>query len=88
VVQIRQRVDHKRTFFYLEQLILAANAQHKAIDIQALKDGMDFFFAERAPALQFADWLCSVVPQRLTKSKKLVSVDNHSNITNDQMTLR
>jgi nonsense-mediated mRNA decay protein 3 len=88
VVQIRQRVDHKRTFFYLEQLILAANAQHKAIDIQALKDGMDFFFAERAPALQFADWLGSVVPQRLTKSKKLVSVDNHSNITNDQMTLR
>ncbi|KAG5192653.1 NMD3 family-domain-containing protein [Tribonema minus] len=88
VVQVRQRVDHKRTFFYLEQLILAANAQHRAVDIRSLKDGMDFFFAERAHALQFADWLAGVVPQRSTKSKKLVSVDNHSNISNEQLSLR
>lgn len=88
VVQVRQRVDHKRTFFYLEQLILKANAQKKTIDIQVVKDGMDFFFAERTYAHQFAEWLSGVVPQKLSKSRKLISMDNHSNVSSDQMTLR
>jgi nonsense-mediated mRNA decay protein 3 len=35
VVQIRQRVDHKRTFFYLEQLILKHNAHVNALSVQA-----------------------------------------------------
>lgn len=34
VVQVRQRVDHKRTFFYLEQLILKHSAHLQCINIQ------------------------------------------------------
>lgn len=34
VVQVRQRVDHKRTFFYLEQLILKHNAHTQCSNIQ------------------------------------------------------
>ena len=34
VVQVRQRVDHKRTFFYLEQLILKHAAHGQCINIQ------------------------------------------------------
>lgn len=34
VVQVRQRVDHKRTFFYLEQLILKHSAHTQCISIQ------------------------------------------------------
>jgi nonsense-mediated mRNA decay protein 3 len=34
VVQVRQRVDHKRTFFYLEQLILKHNAHANCINVQ------------------------------------------------------
>lgn len=34
VVQVRQRVDHKRTFFYLEQLILKHNAHSQCTNIQ------------------------------------------------------
>jgi nonsense-mediated mRNA decay protein 3 len=39
VVQIRQRVDHKRTFFYLEQLILKHNAHIHSINVQVRSAG-------------------------------------------------
>jgi len=45
--QVRQRVDHKRTFFYLEQLLLKHSAHTKALSIQSFRDGMDFFFTRR-----------------------------------------
>lgn len=32
--QVRQRVDHKRTFLHLEQLILKHNAHAQALQIQ------------------------------------------------------
>lgn len=47
VVQVRQRVDHKRTFYYLEQLLLKNGSHSRALSIQSFKDGMDFFFAEK-----------------------------------------
>jgi len=46
-IQVRQRVDHKRTFFYLEQLLLKHSAHTKALSIQSFRDGMDFFFTRR-----------------------------------------
>lgn len=36
VVQVRQRVDHKRTFFYLEQLILKHSAHSQCTNIQVM----------------------------------------------------
>jgi nonsense-mediated mRNA decay protein 3 len=33
VVQVRQRVPHKRTFFFLEQLLLKHNAHSECINI-------------------------------------------------------
>lgn len=41
-VQLRQRVHHKRTFLYLEQLILKHNAHDKALNIVEKHDGLDF----------------------------------------------
>ena len=41
-VQVRQRVHHKRTFLYLEQLILKHNAHEKALNIAEKHDGLDF----------------------------------------------
>lgn len=43
VVQVRQRVDHKRTFFFLEQLILKHRAHEKTTNIESHPDGVDFF---------------------------------------------
>jgi nonsense-mediated mRNA decay protein 3 len=34
VVQVRQRAAHKKTFLYLEQLILKMNAHHKTVSIK------------------------------------------------------
>jgi nonsense-mediated mRNA decay protein 3 len=34
VVQVRQRAQHKKTFFYLEQLILKLNAHQKTVSIK------------------------------------------------------
>lgn len=44
-VQVRQKVLHKRTFLFLEQLILKHNAHRDTINIKEVKDGIDFFFA-------------------------------------------
>lgn len=82
VVQVRQRVDHKRTFFYLEQLILKHSAHSQCTNIQTFRDGMDFYFGEKSHSARFVDFLEGVVPTKVKHSKKLVSADNHSNIFN------
>ena len=40
VVQVRQRVDHKRTFYFLEQLLLKHHAHSDCINIVTFRDGM------------------------------------------------
>ena len=62
VVQVRQKVDHKRTFFYLEQLILKHRVHEKTSSIESQPDGVDFFFVERNHALRFVDFLQETVP--------------------------
>ena len=43
-VQIRQRVPHKKTMLYLEQIILHNKMQKNALDFKETNDGFDFFF--------------------------------------------
>ncbi|KAM3574575.1 hypothetical protein VYU27_003489 [Nannochloropsis oceanica] len=86
IVQVRQRVDHKRTFLHLEQLILKHNAHAQALQIQGFKDGMDFYFAKRNQAARFTEFLETVCPVKVKQSKKLVSQDDHSNIFNYKYT--
>jgi nonsense-mediated mRNA decay protein 3 len=47
VVQVRQRVTHKRTFFLLEQLLLKHRAHSDCINIVTFADGMDFYFTRK-----------------------------------------
>ena len=42
--QVRQKVDHKRTFLYLEQIILKHKMHEKALNIKETPEGVDFFF--------------------------------------------
>ena len=58
------QVGHKRTFFFLEQLILKHRAHVKTSSIGSQPDGMDFFFSERNQAVRFLDFLKNVVPVR------------------------
>ncbi|KAI2619176.1 NMD3-domain-containing protein [Hypoxylon sp. NC1633] len=77
-VQVRQKVLHKRTFLYLEQLILKHGAHRETINIKEAKDGIDFFFSARNQAEKFVDFLNSVVPVRVKKSQELISEDSHT----------
>jgi nonsense-mediated mRNA decay protein 3 len=78
VVQVRQHVPHKRTFLYLEQLILKHSAHKDTINIKEVSDGIDFFFSARNHAEKFVDFLSSVVPVQMKKSQELISMDIHT----------
>ncbi|KAJ2604426.1 ribosome-binding protein [Coemansia sp. RSA 1722] len=86
MVQIRQKVDHQRTFFYLEQLILKHNAHQDTINIKEVKGGLDFHFAQRSHAIKMVDFLASMVPTRSKTSEQLISSDIHSGTSNYKFT--
>ncbi|KAL3427268.1 60S ribosomal export protein NMD3 [Phlyctema vagabunda] len=77
-VQVRQKVPHKRTFLYLEQLILKHGAHKDTINIKEVKDGLDFYYSARNQAEKFVDFLNSVAPVRSKKSQELISMDIHT----------
>ena len=82
VVQLRQKADHKRTFYFLEQLILKHNAHEKVVGIKTVKDGLDFQFAHRSHSQKFADFVQGLVPARTKLSKHLISHDPNNNTYN------
>ncbi|CAG9463969.1 unnamed protein product [Pedinophyceae sp. YPF-701] len=85
-VQLRQHVEHKRTFFYLEQVILKHSADQNCINIRAKHEGLDFYYANRSHALKFIDFLQNVVPIRHRSDKQLVSHDTHTQAYNYKYT--
>jgi len=86
LVQVRQRVDHKRTFLYLEQAILKHNAHRGCLSIETFRDGMDFYFPDRSKARSFIEFLESVTPMQCKDSKKLIGTDLKSNVSNYKFT--
>ena len=66
LVQVRQRVNHKRTFLYLEQLILKHGAHRGCLSIETFKDGMDFYFPDKGKAGRFISFLEDVVPMKVS----------------------
>lgn len=77
-VQVRQKVLHKRTFLFLEQLIMKHGAHKDTLNIREAKDGIDFFFAAKNQAEKFVDFLNSVVPVKTKNSQELISMDTHT----------
>jgi len=86
LVQVRQRVDHKRTFLYLEQLILNHGAHKGCLSIETFRDGMDFYFPDKGKANRFISFLENVVPIKVKCSKKLIGTYDKSNISNFKYT--
>ncbi len=80
------QVDHKRTFYFLEQLILKHNAQQQALNIKEVGDGIDFFWGHRSHAMKFIDFLQNVVPIRYKMSEQLISQDDVNNTYNYKYT--
>ena len=78
-VQLRQKVNHKRTFLFLEQVILKHKAQSKALNIKEHPEGVDFYFANRAQANSFCTFIHEFLPCQTKTSRQLISVDEKSN---------
>ena len=49
---MRQKVEHKRTFLYLEQLILKHGMEANTIGIKSQPDGLDFYYGSRSHGLK------------------------------------
>ena len=82
VVQVRQKTEHRKTFYYLEQLILKYNQHSLCTNVKPESGGVDFFFAREQEARKFLDFVQEVVPCRYIASKKLKTHDTHDNYYN------
>ena len=79
VVQLRQKVNHKRTFLFLEQVILKHKAQSKALNIKEHPEGVDFYFSNKAQANSFCSFVHEFLICQSKTSRQLISVDEKSN---------
>nr|XP_002735759.1 PREDICTED: 60S ribosomal export protein NMD3-like [Saccoglossus kowalevskii] len=85
-VQVRQKTTHKKTFFYLEQLILKHRAHTSTVNIKAHHDGLDFYYEGKQDARKLVEFLQTVVPCRYQTSQRLISHDTHNNTYNYKTT--
>ena len=91
LVQVRQRVGHKRTFLFLEQLILKHGAHRGTLNIEAFRDGMDFYFPDKGKGARFITFLENVVPIKvrpLCLVLVFVVVDITANTSTDDILYR
>lgn len=79
VVQVRQKVRHKRTFLWLEQLLLKHKITALVQSIKEQPDGLDFYWESRQNAAALVNFLQEVTPMRKSDSKRLISQDLNSN---------
>ncbi len=82
VVQVRQKVDHKRTMMYLEQIILRNNMHTKTIKIKEQPNGIDFYFATKLGAVMLSDFIHAQIISHAKQSSQLISSDYTSNDPN------
>ncbi|KAM7346585.1 60S ribosomal export protein NMD3-like isoform 1-T2 [Cochliomyia hominivorax] len=80
VVQVRQHAENKKTYLYLEQLILKHKAHENTLGIKPVHGGLDFFYATENHARKMVNFLESMVPVKVTPSRRLISHDQNSNI--------
>lgn len=82
MVQVRQRAAHKKTFLYLEQLMLKQRIHEKTVKIMEERDGLNFFFPRKNDAMSLMSFLESNVPFKKKMSRELVSHDIHTSCYN------
>jgi nonsense-mediated mRNA decay protein 3 len=81
------QVDHKRTFYLLEQMILKYKAHQQTTSVKEVPDGIDFYFLHRNHAVKFQEFLTSVIPCRpKSASEKVLSEDLNNNKVNAKYT--
>lgn len=86
LVQLRQKPHHKRTFLFIEQLILKHKAHLSTSNIKERKDAIDFYYQDRQDALKMVDFLSSYCGTRVLNSSRLISEDDSNNTANKKFT--
>eukprot|EP00730_Choanoeca_flexa_P014179 TRINITY_DN6105_c0_g1_i2.p1 TRINITY_DN6105_c0_g1~~TRINITY_DN6105_c0_g1_i2.p1 ORF type:complete len:530 (+),score=169.56 TRINITY_DN6105_c0_g1_i2:114-1703(+) len=86
VVQVRQKVRHKKTFFHLEQLIIKHSAHQRTLKIANTPDGIDFFYSSRTDAKRMVDFFRAVAPVQYKTSERLIGADLQNNVYNYKYT--
>mmetsp|Transcript_72468 Transcript_72468/g.172752 ORF Transcript_72468/g.172752 Transcript_72468/m.172752 type:complete len:532 (-) Transcript_72468:108-1703(-) len=72
-VQVRQRVDHRRSLLHLEQMILQHKAHQRLIGLEHKKDGLDFFFSRHRDCEAFVAFVKAWSVAKVSESKQLIS---------------
>ena len=85
-IQVRQKVDHKRTFLFLEQLLLKSQMHKQCSNIKEAKNGVDFQFLHKNQAQQMQAWLEAAVPCKSSWSERVISTDVKSNTRTSKWT--
>lgn len=78
-VQVRQKVAHRRTLYYLEQLLLKHQAMDKVLNVQQSPEGFDFFFSSKSHANAFSHFVQNHFPCSHKESRQLVTHDAKNN---------
>nr|CCC48737.1 conserved hypothetical protein [Trypanosoma vivax Y486] len=78
-VQLRQKVAHKKTFLFLEQLILKHKVHENFIRVETQPGGLDFFFGHKSHALNFLEFIDRNSPVTRRDAVQLVSHDSKNN---------
>jgi nonsense-mediated mRNA decay protein 3 len=86
VAQVRQKVAHKRTFLWIEQMIIKHKYQKNILSIKEEADGLDFYFNSQNTCVKFINFLQSFVPVTFKQSKQLMGADLKSNVYNYKFT--
>ncbi|CAH8435467.1 unnamed protein product [Schistosoma turkestanicum] len=85
-VQVRQKVDHKKTLLHLEQVILRSGMNKTCSNIKQVSGGIDFFFSTRSQAVTFVNFLSKRSPCRCQTAQHLKSHDVNNNTYNYKYT--
>jgi len=79
LVQIRQRVAHKRSLYFLEQELTKSGLHNLILSVENSKDGLDLYFKAKNQSEKIIEFLSSLYPVKTKHSKKLVSSNQQSN---------
>lgn len=85
-VQVRQRLEHKKTLLSLEQLLSKHLHQFNCVKTKVMGEGIDFMYDRVDDARKFVEFVQKMIPCRYSMSQQLISHDARSNIYNYKTT--
>lgn len=86
VVQLRHKMNSKRTLLYIDQMCLKQRMYDNTIDVKEIKGGYDYYFSSKNTAIKFVRFIESIIGCKIIESTRLLSLDTKSNKTKNKNT--